>query len=146
MVVQNRVDEVASITLCAFVDLLERAEIVHPIELRSLLLEVVASDQKVNVVWTLPECGGKLSSHILCSSFYAELKPGSVLHQLKVSFDVVSELISVGLFTSGSDDFILVEVHDFVLIVLQTKNRSINGSISHNDDPIFACNSEHCIH
>ena len=146
VVVQYWVNEIASISLSTLVNLLKSSKVVHPVQLSSWLLEIVSTHQKVNLVWSLSECCCEFSSHILCGSFNTELETSSVFLELEVSLNIVSELISVCLFAWGSYDLELVEIHNFVFIVFQGEDWSIDCAVSHYDNPVLACDSEACVH
>ena len=95
LVIENRVNKVPSIPLSSLVHLLQSSKIVHPVELCSLLNQVVASHQDVYLVWSFPQSGSEFSSHVLCGSINTELEACSILLELEVSLDEVRELVSL---------------------------------------------------
>ena len=67
VLVKDGINKVARISLSTLIHLLEGTEIVHPVQLGSLLFMVIATDEEVNLVWCASQGLGHLSSHPLCA-------------------------------------------------------------------------------
>ena len=73
----------------------------------------------------------------------AGLKASSQLHKLQVAHHQIRVLITLSLLPSGGKDLVLVELHDFVLIVLEVEDRAVHRGIGTDDNPVPSTNSKH---
>lgn len=94
-VVEDRVDKVASVAVGALRDLLESAKVVHPVHFSGLLVEIVPSDEHVDLVGGFTQGFGHLGANELGSRLNIGLVACAILLQLKVAHNVVRELVSV---------------------------------------------------
>ena len=129
--------------MSAFGDLLESSKIVHPEEFGSSFFMVEASNQTVYLVGCSSQSLSKFCSHILCRSLYGELMTSSVSFQLKILLDVVTELISISLFSCSSQKFIGVKSENLIFVVFKGEDRSVYSSVTGNNNPILSANSEY---
>ena len=146
VVVQNRVNKVTCISLSSLVHLLKCAQVVHPVQLRTLLLQIEPSNQHIHVIWSFSQSSCELCPHVLGCGFDAQLKASSVFLELQIALDVVCELVAVILISSSADNLELVEVHNLILVVLKSKDTPVDSSVCHYDDPVLSCNTEYSVH
>ena len=132
--------------MSSFVDLLQGAKVVHPVEFCSLLNMVVSTDHQVHLVRSLSKSSGQLGPHVLGSRFNSHLVTSSQLLQLKVSHHIVGKLVSICRLSSSTHDLVRTQVHYLLLIVLEGEDRSVHSGVSHDDNPVFACDSEYSVH
>jgi hypothetical protein len=68
------------------------------------------------------------------------------LHQLEVSHDQVGKLVAFGRLTRAAKNFEFIQLHDFVFIVLECEDRTIDRAVWHHNDEVFARNTENTVH
>ena len=102
MLVQHRVDEVTSVAVGTFSDLLERAKVVHPVKFGLLLDLVIPSHEDIHLERrATAQALRHLGANEVCSGIYTRLETCSDLLKLQVSHHKVGELIAVLLFASA---------------------------------------------
>ena len=70
----------------------------------------------------------------------------AILLQLKVAHDIVTELVSVLLFSGSSHHLEFVELSDLVIIVFESEDRSVHRGVSGQNDPVLSANAKSRIH
>ena len=122
VVVENRVDEVASISLSALVHLLQSAKIVHPEQLGALIDVVIAAHDAIDLVRALAQCFGQLSAHVLGCRFNRHLYASAEFLQFNIAHHKVRELVALTLFAGSTEDLVSRHLNNFILVVLQTED------------------------
>ena len=145
-IIKNRIDEVTSITLSSFVNLLQRSKIVHPVKFGSLISMIISTHEQVDVVWSLPQSLGHFSSHVLGSSLDSEFMTSSEFLKSQVPLDKVREHVAVGLLTRETHNLMRANLSNLILIMFERKDRSINCSISNNQSPVLSSYAKCGVH
>ena len=146
VVVHHRVDEVASISLSALVDLLQGAEVVHPKQLGTFVSMIIAAHDAVDLVRAFAQGLSELRSHILRRRFNRKLDACAEFLQLEVAHHIVGELVALALFARSAQDLVPRHLDDFVFIVLQTEDRAIDRLVCDDKRPVLACDSKNSVH
>ena len=147
VLVEDRVDEVASVAVGALGHLLECTHVVHPVELGLLVDEVPAAHEDIDLEGAAGSEGlGHLGAQEVSSGLEAGLEACAVLHELQVAHHQVRELVAVRLLTCRGHDLVLIELHDLVIIMLQSEDGTVDGGVGANDHPILAADAKSGVH
>ena len=147
LVVQDRVDEVASISMSSLGNLLQSAQIVHPVQLGAVVDLIPSAKQNVHLEWaSRSEGGGQLASQEIGSGFKSGGVSSSELVKLQISEHEVSVLVAISLLTSGSHDGVRVELRNLVISMGESEDRAVQGSVRADNSPALAAKSESRVH